>query len=137
MKNIFKTSKRSIAAILTLCILLGIAGTCVYATSVMPGENEAVTEEATVVAEETTHELVPVMASECGYTSVNQMQHLINSGQAPSSVTHVHNGFQGQQPHVHFSDGTAMNFDGSAHHGNPNPSVSTMRWLNSHGWCIS
>lgn len=58
MKNIFKTSKRGIAAILTLCILLGIAGTCVYAASVMP-------EETTAVTEETTQELVPVMARGC------------------------------------------------------------------------
>ena len=93
--------------------------------------------EAPVIGSESFEELSPMMARGCGYTSVNQMQHLINSGQAPSSVTYVHNGFQGQQPHVHFSDGTAMNFDGSAHHGNPNPNISTIRWLNSHGWCIS
>ena len=59
MKNIFKTSKRSIAAILTLCILLGIAGTCVYAASAM-------TEETVIVTEEPTQELVPVMARACG-----------------------------------------------------------------------
>jgi len=58
MKNLFKTSNRRFAAILTLCILLGIAGTCVYAASAMPEENTAVTEE-------TTQELVPVMASGC------------------------------------------------------------------------
>ena len=58
MKNIFKTGKQGIAAILTLCILLGIAGTCVYAASAVPEENLTVTEE-------TTQELVPVMASSC------------------------------------------------------------------------
>jgi len=52
------------AAILTLCILLGIAGTCVYAASVVPEEN-------TVVTEETTQEPVPVMASECCHTDTN------------------------------------------------------------------
>ena len=62
MKKLFKTSKRSIAAILTLCILLGIAGTCVYAASVIPEENITVTEE-------TTRELVPVMARGCGTTN--------------------------------------------------------------------
>jgi len=66
MKNLFKTSKRSIAAILTLCILLGIAGTCVYATSAMPEENPTATEETIVAANETTQELVPVMATRCG-----------------------------------------------------------------------
>lgn len=64
MKKLFKISKRSIAAILTLCILLGVAGTCVYAASAMT-EETAVTEETTESAEETTQELVPVMASEC------------------------------------------------------------------------
>ena len=142
MKNIFNISKCSIAMLLTLGILLGIAGIGVHATAVEE-ETTAVTEEAKVATEdntasteETLQELMPMMARGCGYTSVNQMQQLINSGQAPSTVTYVHNGFQGQQPHVHFSDGTAMNFDGTAHHGNPNPSASTMRWLNSHGWCI-
>ena len=57
MKNIFKNIKRGIVAILTLCILLGIAGTCVYATSML--------EESTVVTEETTPELMPMMASGC------------------------------------------------------------------------
>ena len=57
MKNIFKNSKRGIAAILTLCILLGIAGTCVYAASI-PEENTAHTEE-------TTQELMPMMARGC------------------------------------------------------------------------
>ena len=59
MKNIFKNSKRGIAAILTLCILLGIAGTCVYAASI-PEEN-------TVHTEETAQELMPMMARGCGY----------------------------------------------------------------------
>ncbi len=71
MKNIFKTSKRGIAAILTLCILLGIAGTCVYAASAVPEENPTVTEETIVAAEETTQELVPVMATGCGDPLVN------------------------------------------------------------------
>ena len=62
MKNLLKTGKRGIAAILTLCILLGIAGTCVYASSVMPEENEVVIEETIVADEETTQELMPMMA---------------------------------------------------------------------------
>ena len=57
MKNIFKNSKRGIAAIFTLCILLGIAGTCVYAASI-PEVN-------TVSTEEKTQELMPMMASAC------------------------------------------------------------------------
>ena len=57
IKNIFKTSKRSIAAILTLFILLGIAGTCVYAASVM--------------SEETTQEFMPMMARGCSNYDYN------------------------------------------------------------------
>ena len=61
-KNIFKNSKRGIAAILTLCILLGIAGICVYAASI--------TEENTVPTEETAQELMPMMARGCNNGSL-------------------------------------------------------------------
>ena len=64
MKNIFKTGKRSIAAILTVCILLGISGICVYAGA-------AITEETATVTEETTQELVPVMARGCKPTTLS------------------------------------------------------------------
>ena len=60
MKNIFKTSKRSIAAILTLCILLGVTGTCVYAASVM--------------SEEITQEFMPMMARACAFVGVKCSQ---------------------------------------------------------------
>ena len=59
MKNLIEISKRSIAAILTLCIFLGITGTCVYAVA-MP--------EETTATEETTQELVPVMTTRCAHT---------------------------------------------------------------------
>ncbi len=91
MKNIFKTNKRSIIAILTLCIFLCAAGIGVHAymleedtvtteeltvvveeTTLSTEENRVATEETTVVTEESTvataetiPELVPVMASEC------------------------------------------------------------------------
>ncbi len=87
-KKIFNNSKRGISAILTLCILLGIAGTCLNVTAmaeettvateeskVATGESTVVTEETTVVVEgtttvaavETTQELMPMMANECAY----------------------------------------------------------------------
>ena len=56
MKKIFNNSKRGIAVILTLCILIGIAGTCVHA---------AVVDETTQVTDEPTQELMPMMASRC------------------------------------------------------------------------
>ena len=59
MEHIFKISKRGIIAILTLCMLFGIVGTCINAA--------AMAAEATVVAEEHTQELVPMMASNCRY----------------------------------------------------------------------
>ena len=93
MENIFKISKRGIIAILTLCILLGIAGTCFSVTAMaaeitVTVEETAVateeittvvveestistvepvvsTEDTTVVAEENTQELVPRMARAC------------------------------------------------------------------------
>ena len=106
----------------------------VNAAQVTETEDVVINTDANLGGED---ELQPMMASRCGYTSVNQMQHLIDSNQAPSTITQVHNGFQGQQPHVHFSDDTAMNFDGSPHHGNPQPNAKTMKWLNDHGWCIT
>ena len=93
MGNIFKISKRGIIAILTLCILFGIAGICLNVTA-MAAENTATveetavaieeiatvvieestisteestvaTEDTTVVVEENTQELVPRMATRC------------------------------------------------------------------------
>jgi len=60
MKNIFKTIKRCITTILTLCILLGIAGTCVYAAS--------------VILEEITQEFMPMMARACAFVGVKCSQ---------------------------------------------------------------
>ena len=93
MENIFKISKRGIIAILTLCILLSIAGTCFSVTAMaaeitVTVEETAVateeittvvveestistvepvvsTEDTTVVAEENTQELVPRKARAC------------------------------------------------------------------------
>ena len=82
-KNILKNSKRSIAAILTLCILIDIAGTCVYAASI-PEEN-------TVPTEETIQELMPIMASECTiYTSKS----IPISGNNPNSTYYWTSGGQ-------------------------------------------
>ena len=80
MKNIFKISKRGTIAILALCILFGIVGTCLNVaaieedTTAATDETTAVaaekiialsTEEATVSADETTQELVPMIARGC------------------------------------------------------------------------
>ena len=90
MKGIIKTSKRGIIAILTLCMLLSIAGTCLSVTAMAAAtveetvvateeittvvveestasseEPRVSTEDATVVTEENTQELVPRMARAC------------------------------------------------------------------------
>ncbi|MBQ5761883.1 MAG: hypothetical protein IIW02_03620 [Clostridia bacterium] len=70
MENIFKISKRGIIA-LTLCILLGIAGTGLNVTAMVAEttatveETAVATEDTTVVTEENTQELVPRMARAC------------------------------------------------------------------------
>ena len=85
MKNIIKTNKRGIIAILTLCMLLNTIGICAYATAI-PEDNMATPEDTTVVVEETvvateepiivteenivvteenTQELMPMMANQC------------------------------------------------------------------------
>lgn len=71
-------------------------------------------------------------------TSQNQMQKQVEKGQAPKEVDRVDKGhIDGQQPHVHFKDGTSLNQDGTihdAHNGVPNPSNATKDWLRSNGW---
>ena len=57
MKNIFNISKCGVAMLLTLGILLGIAGISVHAT--------AMAEEKPIATEENTPELMPVMARAC------------------------------------------------------------------------
>jgi hypothetical protein len=76
MEKIFEINKRGITVILTLCILLGIVGTCgnitaIAAETTVETEATAVaTEEiTTVVVEETAQELVPMMARGCGTTN--------------------------------------------------------------------
>ena len=80
MKNIFNTSKRRIIVILTLSILLGIAGTWMNVTAMVEETTVATeeittvsvveaptisTEESTIATEETAQELMPMMASRC------------------------------------------------------------------------
>jgi RHS repeat-associated protein len=71
-------------------------------------------------------------------SSPNQMNQEVRKGQAPKDVTAVHtphtdDGGNGQN-HVHFSDGTSQNQDGSAHHGTPSLTNSVKDWLKGHGW---
>ena len=85
MKNLFKNSKRSITAILTLCILLGIARTCVYAAS-------AVADKTTTVTEGTPQELAPVMARACSYNHYVVNGYYSNGYVESVTVTTYYNG---------------------------------------------
>lgn len=47
---------------------------------------------------------------------------------------------EGQQPHVHFKDGTSLNQDGTvhnAHRGIPNPTKKIKDWLIKNGWKVN
>jgi uncharacterized protein RhaS with RHS repeats len=67
-----------------------------------------------------------------------KMQKEVERGQAPRSVEAVHPGHvPGQEPHVHYADGTSSTQTGrthDAHGGTPNPNKDTRQWLEQHGW---
>jgi len=73
---------------------------------------------------------------------VNQMNQQIRRGQAPPSVSNVNIGrVPGEQPHVHFSDGSALNIDGTWKHlptsGGTHVITNRERaWLVQNGWTI-
>ncbi|TDB43185.1 hypothetical protein C5467_23585 [Photorhabdus khanii subsp. guanajuatensis] len=66
------------------------------------------------------------------------MQKQVERGQAPRDIERVDKGhIPGQEPHVHYKDGTSSNQSGGvhdAHRGIPNPSKKTIEWLRDHGW---
>ena len=71
---------------------------------------------------------------------VNQMNKEIARGNAPSSVKRVdgpHSSVKSSQAHVHFKDGTALNYDWSVHdkkNGNPKLTKEVVSWLTKFGW---
>ena len=77
-------------------------------------------------------------------TSRNQMQKQVENGQAPKEVDRVdgvHTNLKppNNQPHVHFKNGTAINLDGSMHHGSIRDLKITnqiAKWLLNNGWYI-
>ncbi len=139
MENIFKISKRGIIAILTLCILLGIAGaglnvTAMAAettatveetavateeiTTVVVEESTTSTEDTTVVTEENTQELVPRMATRCydPLTSYFGSGYTVTSTSGPwqyisgaGGITGAYNTSTGYG-YVQMSDGTRSPF---------------------------
>ena len=74
-------------------------------------------------------------------TSQNQMQKQVEKGQAPKDVDRVDKPHvEGQQPHVHFKDGTSLNQDGTVHDkhlGFPKLTKKTRDWLINNGWKVN
>ncbi len=71
-------------------------------------------------------------------TSQSQLQKQVERGQAPKDIDRVDKPHvPGQQPHVHFKDGTSLNQDGTihdAHRGTPSISNKVREWLIKNGW---
>ena len=69
------------------------------------------------------------------------MQRQVEKGQAPKDVDRVEKPHvEGQQPHVHFKDGTSLKQDGTIHDkhkGIPNPSNKVKDWLKNNGWKVN
>lgn len=65
------------------------------------------------------------------------LQKEVEKGQAPRGVKRVESGNGLSKPHVHFRDGTSINYDGTLHdksHGLPNLTRHIREWLQGHGW---
>lgn len=71
----------------------------------------------------------------CKVASPNQLNKQIQRGLAPKGVQRVDIGkVTGEQTHVHFDDGSALNIDGTWKHGESDLSNSVKDWLQSNGW---
>lgn len=67
------------------------------------------------------------------------MGKMVERGQAPRTVERVDAGSPktGEQDHIHFSDGTALNKDGTVHDVSNGTHVLTnkeRKWLEENGW---
>lgn len=75
-------------------------------------------------------------------TSSNQMQEQVNRGKAPKEVDRVDSGnpnIPNSKDHIHFKDGTALNYDGTPSHiGNGFPCITKAirDWILSNNWCL-
>ncbi|HEX4019860.1 MAG TPA: RHS repeat-associated core domain-containing protein [Acidobacteriaceae bacterium] len=68
-------------------------------------------------------------------TSTNQMQKQVERGQAPKSVDRVDTPrFPNEKPHVEFTDGSALNDDGTWKHGGRPLTNEEGNWLQQNGW---
>jgi hypothetical protein len=70
-------------------------------------------------------------------TSPNQMNQQVHSGQAPDSVESVDSPrFPYEKPHIHFTDGSALNIDGTWKHGGRELTNPEKEWITANGWSL-
>ena len=73
-------------------------------------------------------------------TSSNQMNQQVKRGQAPKSVDRVdtaNTNVKGEQDHIHFKDGNALNKDGSWKEGSGRPLTNAERkWITDNNWTL-
>lgn len=84
---------------------------------------------------------MPVLVHNYNPKNRNRMQNEVERGRAPKEIDRIdppHNpNVPDQKPHVHFKDGTSMNYDGTPHdenHGIPNITKKVAKWLESFDW---
>jgi hypothetical protein len=67
--------------------------------------------------------------------SVNQVQNLIKTNQAPKSIIRADKGkiFK-EEDHIHFDDGSALNTDGTWRHGNRTLTKSEVKFIIEINW---
>ena len=69
--------------------------------------------------------------------SINQLNDIIKRGKAPKNIIRFDNPkIHSEKPHVHFSDGTALNKDGTWKHNNSNHKFinEEIEFLQNNGW---
>jgi hypothetical protein len=68
-------------------------------------------------------------------TSRNQLQKQVEKGKAPKTVERVDPGIgPNEQDHIHFSDDSALNEDGTWKHGGRPLSNAETEWIQENGW---
>ena len=70
--------------------------------------------------------------------SGSQLQRDISKGRAPKSFKGIHKGkFKGEQTHVHFDDGSVLNYDGTWKHGGRKLTKAEQEFLNNYDWNLN
>ncbi|MBF0548730.1 MAG: RHS repeat-associated core domain-containing protein, partial [Candidatus Riflebacteria bacterium] len=82
-------------------------------------------------------ELSNAIGSLGGTLSINQAKRAIERGQAPRSMDRADSGkIPGEQDHIHFNDGSAINIDGSWKHGSRNLTNEEKKFLKKFGFNV-